>query len=85
MGSRVCHCVLASWVCISILSQQSEGQRRGGSCSCLPVRWGLGLFQVEEIIIRQKPEAWMVANEAPFPLPGKGLKEETSLRLEQEL
>lgn len=49
MGSRVCHCVLASWVCISTLSQQSEGQLRGGSCFCLPVRWGLGLFQVEEI------------------------------------
>ena len=83
VGSRVCHCVLASWVCISVLSQRSGGQLREEAA--LACQSG-GVWASSRLrLIRQKSEAWMVANEAPFPLPGNGLKEETSLRLGQEL
>lgn len=49
-----------------------------------PIRWGLGLFQVEGIH-QIEVRGWLVAHEAPFPLSANGLKEETSLRLGQEI
>lgn len=72
MCYRVCHCV-------PLGPQHSRAQLQTGNCSPRPVG-GAWASSRSMRLIRQAAEAWMSANELPSPLPGSGLKEETSWR-----